>query len=146
MAEERVLLGFDVGGTKIGIGLGTESGKILGSARIPNVDTYPEDILPLMVSESKRLVQEAGLEIGQVSAFGISVPFPADAVNGIMTAPTNNKKWRNVPILSYLKEQLGIPGCFENDANCAALAEWFFGAGKDCKNFIYLTQSTGIGD
>ena len=86
MAEERVLLGFDVGGTKIGIGLGTESGKILGSARIPNVDTYPEEILPKMVSESKRLVAEAGLDITQVSAFGISVPFPADAVNGIMTA------------------------------------------------------------
>ena len=145
MAEKHVLLGFDVGGTKIGIGLGTEDGKILGSCRIPNVDTYPEDILPQMVSESKRLVSEAGLEMSQVSAFGISVPFPADAVNGIMTAPTNNKKWRNVPILSYLKEALGIPGCFENDANCAALAEWFFGAGKDCENFIYLTQSTGIG-
>ena len=145
MAEKRVLLGFDVGGTKIGIGLGTEDGKILGSCRIPNVDTYPEDILPQMVSESKRLVSEAGLEMSQVSAFGISVPFPADAVNGIMTAPTNNKKWRNVPILSYLKEALGIPGCFENDANGAALAEWFFGAGKDCENFIYHTQSTGIG-
>ena len=145
MAEECILLGFDVGGTKIGIGLGTESGKILGSTRISNVDTYPEDILPKMVSESKRLVAEAGLEITDAAAFGISVPFPADAVNGIMTAPTNNKKWRNVPILSYLKEQLGIPGCFENDANCAALAEWFFGAGKDCQNFIYLTQSTGIG-
>ena len=34
---------------------------------------------------------------------------------------------------------------FENDANCGALAEWFFGAAKGCRDFIYLTMSTGIG-
>ncbi len=38
-----------------------------------------------------------------------------------------------------------MPGCFENDANCGALAEWFFGAAKGCTDVIYLTMSTGIG-
>ena len=62
-----------------------------------------------------------------------------------MTTPPNNKYWRNVPIKKYLSENLGIEGFFENDANCGALAEGFFGAGKGCRNFIYLTMSTGIG-
>ncbi len=145
MACKKYVIGFDIGGTKIGIGLGTDSGEILGKARIENVNTYPEDILPRLVSETKRLAAENGLEVKDLAAFGISAPFPADAVNGIMTAPANNRYWRNVPILAYLKKELGIDGCFENDANCGALAEWFFGAGRGCTDFLYLTMSTGIG-
>ena len=145
MSQEKMVLGFDVGGTKIGIGLGGADGRLAGKARIENLNTYPEEVLPKMVSEAKRLVAEVGLSMADVAAFGISAPFPADPANGIMTAPPNNRHWKNVPILAYLREQLGIDGCFENDANCGALAEWFFGAGRGCTDFIYLTMSTGIG-
>lgn len=140
-----VLLGFDIGGTKLGIGLGDSTGKLLGSSRRDNRNTDPAKILPWMVAESKRLAAEAGLKMSDVAAFGISAPFPADAARGIMTKPTNNPLWRNVPILDFLRKELGIPGCFENDANCGALAEWFFGAGRGCRDFIYLTLSSGIG-
>ncbi|MBO5725123.1 MAG: ROK family protein [Lentisphaeria bacterium] len=142
---ERVVLGYDIGGTKLGIGLMTESGKVLGKSRIENKDTYPEDILPLLVSNSFDLVKEAGMTMDQVSCFGISAPGPADIPNGILTAPVNNPHWRNVPILQYLQDHLGSPGCFENDANCGALAEGYFGAGRNVEDFIYLTMSTGIG-
>ena len=141
----KLVIGFDIGGTKIGIGIGWTDGRLLGMSRLDNVNTYPDEMLEKMVSEVHRLVGEAGLKISDFSAFGISVPFPADPVNGIMTRPPNNPHWINVPILSYMKEKLQLPGCFENDANCGALAEWFFGAGKGCTDFIYLTMSTGIG-
>lgn len=140
-----ILLGFDIGGTKIGIGLGDNTGKLLGTCRRDNRNTDPAEVLPWMANEAKRLIAEAGLKISDVDAFGISAPFPADAARGIMTKPTNNPLWRDVPILDYLRNELGIPGCFENDANCGALAEWFFGAGRGCKDFIYLTMSSGIG-
>ena len=91
MAQEKLVLGFDVGGTKIGVGLGSSEGRILGKARIENVDTYPEDVLPQMVAEAKKLVAGAGLTMAGIAAFGISAPFPADPANGIMTAPTNNR-------------------------------------------------------
>ena len=145
MAEERVLLGFDVGGTKIGIGLASDAGRIIGKRRIENVDTSPDDILPLLAQAGKELAEENGMKIGDLAGFGISAPGPADILNGVLTAPPNNKKWRNVPIQKYLEESLGIPGCFENDANSGALAEWFFGAGRGVEDFIYLTMSTGIG-
>lgn len=141
----KYLLGIDIGGTKIGIGLGSESGKIFGSRYRDNRDSDPAEILPWIVEEAHNLTKEAGIKVCDVSAFGISAPFPADAARGIMTRPTNQPKWRNVPILDYLKDNLKIDGCFENDANCAALAEWFFGAGRGFSNFIYLTMSTGIG-
>ena len=141
----KLLLGFDIGGTKIGIGLGDENGKLLGQRRIANVDTDPGEILPRMLRDARELAAEAGVKVSEIAAFGISAPFPADARHGILLAPTNNKRWNNVPILDTFRNELGIPGCFENDANCGALAEWFFGAARGCENFIYLTMSTGIG-
>ena len=140
-----ILLGFDIGGTKLGIGLGTDDGVLLGFSRRDNRDTDPAEVLPWMAAEARKLVAAAGIAMRDVAAFGISAPFPADAARGIMTKPTNNPLWRDVPILDYLKTELGIPGCFENDANCGALAEWFFGAGRGCSDMIYLTLSTGIG-
>ena len=145
MQKDLVLLGFDVGGTKLGIGLGTASGRILDGWRMANVNTRPEEVLPRIAAEARRMVENQGLRMTDVAAFGISAPFPADAKRGIMLEPPNNPHWRNVPILEYLSNALKIPGAFENDANSAALAEWFFGAGKGCENMVYLTMSTGIG-
>ena len=143
--KNEIVLGFDIGGTKIGIGLVTADGKILGSRRIENKDTCPDDILPRLVDNAREIIRENQLSATDIAGFGISAPGPADVANGILTAPPNNKFWRNVPILQYLKEHLGLPGCFENDANCGALAEGFFGAGRGINDFIYLTMSTGIG-
>ena len=103
MSQPVYLLGYDVGGTKIVVSLGTSDGKILGTQRIENKDTYPDVILPLMVETSKKLVSEAGIQLSDIRAFGISTPGPADIPNGIMTAPTNNKHWRNVPSKSISK-------------------------------------------
>ena len=143
--NNKYLLGFDIGGTKIGIGLGTVDGKILQSERVDNKNTDPDKILPLLAEIAKKQIAAENITGRDVLAFGISTPSPADIPNGIITTPPNNPYWRNVPIKSYLENALQIKGCFENDANCAALAEWYFGAGKGCKDMIYLTMSTGIG-
>ena len=100
----RLLLGFDIGGTKIGIGLGDENGKLLGQRRIDNIDTDPGVILPRMLADARELAAEAKVAIADIAAFGISAPFPADARNGILLAPTNNKRWNNVPILETFQK------------------------------------------
>ncbi|MFA7231390.1 MAG: ROK family protein [Victivallaceae bacterium] len=145
MSEIFPVLGYDIGGTKIAASLILSDGRILGKARIENKDTKPEKILPELVETGKLLIKEAGLTCRQVKAIGIASPSPADIPNGIIVAPPNNKFWRNVHIKEYLSEELEIEAFFENDANAGVLAEWFFGAGKGCKNIVYLTMSTGIG-
>ena len=143
--SNKYLIGFDIGGTKIGIGLGTIDGVIVQSDRLDNKNTDPAVILPRLAAIAKELMAKENITGKDVLAFGISTPSPADIPNGIITTPPNNPYWRNVPIKSYLENALQIRGCFENDANCGALAEWLFGAGKGCKDMIYLTMSTGIG-
>ena len=139
------ILGFDIGGTKIAVCLGTSNGRILASGRVDNKERHPDDVLPELVAMGKKLIADAGLKISDVVALGIGSPAPHDIPNGLITKPTNMKKWVNVPIRDYLKNAFGIEAYMENDANAGALAEWFFGAGKKCRNLLYLTMSTGIG-
>lgn len=145
MQKPVYLIGYDIGGTKIAIAIGDSTGKILGKERLDNINTDPAVILPRMAEITLDLIDRAGMKISDFTAFGISSPSPADIPNGIIIAPPNNPYWRNVHIKEYFQNALGIEGFFENDANCGILAEWFFGAGKGCKDVIYLTMSTGIG-
>ena len=145
MSKKIYILGYDIGGTKLAVSLGCSDGTVLASERLANKDTLPDEILPQLVEISQRMVAENNLTMDQIRAFGISSPGKADYPNGIMISPTNNPLWKNVHIRSYMEKNLGIKGYFENDAKCGMLAEWFFGAGRNCSNAIYLTMSTGIG-
>lgn len=145
MSEIFPVLGYDIGGTKIGIGLCSSDGKIYGSDRLDNKDTDPAVVLPRLAEIGQKLITAAGFTNNMVKGIGISSPSPSDVPNGIIVSPPNNPHWRNVHIKKYLSEALGIEGFFDNDANAGVLAEWFYGAGIGGKNIIYLTMSTGVG-
>lgn len=143
--NEFPILGYDIGGTKIAVALMMNDGKVITSERFDNMDTDPEKMLPKLAECGLSMLKTAGISSSAVPGIGISTPSPADIPNGIITAPPNNPKWRNVEIGKFLSEKLGIETIMENDANAGMLAEWFFGAGRGCRNAIYLTMSTGIG-
>ena len=142
---EKIYPGFDIGGTKIGIGLISENGRFIAGERIDNVNTKPEDILPKLADTVKKMICENNIDTADIPAFGISTPGPADIPNGILTNPPNNPYWKNVPLKKYLEDELQLKGYFENDANAAAIAEGYFGAGRNSRDYVYLTMSTGIG-
>ena len=58
---------------------------------------------------------------------------------------SRNMDFKKVPLKSILKKKYNLPVFIENDANCAALAELYYGKGKGKKNFVLLTLGTGIG-
>ena len=51
----------------------------------------------------------------------------------------------NLSLIHILKKEFGVPVMLQNDADACALAEWSMGAGKGCKNMIFLTFGTGMG-
>jgi glucokinase len=139
------ILGYDIGGTKIAVCVADSKGKILAKKRLPSgaVRNYAES-LPDMIAAGHEVVAQAGIDFADVKACGICAPGPLDVPGGRMLK-SPNMPWDGVPIRDDLAAALGIPVFFENDANGGALAEGYFGAAKDCQDFVYLTMSTGIG-
>ncbi len=145
MNTDRYFLGYDIGGTKIAVCVGDQGGNILADTRIAGGTTQQyQEVLPAMLRAADEVAGQAGIDLKQIEACGVSAPGPLDLQNGlILKSP--NMDWDNVPVRDDVSSNLNKPVFFDNDANGGALAEQFFGAGRDCRNMIYLTMSTGIG-
>ncbi|MFO7821784.1 MAG: ROK family protein [Lentisphaeria bacterium] len=143
--ESFPVVGIDIGGTKIAVCVADPNGTILASERVEGGTQKPyASVLPDIVEMIKAAGKEAGIEIDQLAACGVSAPGPLNIPEGVIEK-TPNMVWDDVPIRDDLHARLGIPVILQNDANGGALAEWYFGAAKGCEDFFYLTMSTGIG-
>jgi glucokinase len=81
-----------------------------------------------------------------LAGVGISSPGPVDPFRGIVVqTPNMGPDFHDVPIAEAIQKALGLPAFLERDTNVAALGEMAFGAARDCRDFIYLTVSTGVG-
>jgi glucokinase len=140
------VIGIDIGGTKVAIGIVDEFGSVHAQTRIPtNLIIPPSEMIEQIVQSIHLLFEESGLHLEQVMGIGIGAPGPVDAQNGMITCPPNLPNWIQVPIVAELEATFGVPVRLENDASAAALAEKWVGAAQDNGNFVYMTISTGIG-
>jgi glucokinase len=81
----------------------------------------------------------------EVEAIVVATPGPLDPERGIVFSAPNIPGWENFPLRDELYKRFGVTTMIENDANVAALGEWYFGAGKGHHHVLYITISTGIG-
>jgi glucokinase len=82
---------------------------------------------------------------GTVQGIGIGVPSLVDVASGTVYHMQNIPSWDEVPLGEVLRERFGVPVYVNNDANCFAIGEKYFGAGRAHANFVGLTLGTGIG-
>jgi glucokinase len=76
---------------------------------------------------------------------GVGAPGAVNSQKGILPRSPNLPGWAGIPICRIFKKKFKLPVCIANDANAAALGEAVFGVGKNLKNFMYVTVSTGVG-
>jgi glucokinase len=137
------LLGFDIGGTKTAVVLGTPAGEILARAETPTLAAEPFDIAcNQMIETADRLL---ACENAHPQAISASVGGPLDIERGIIYAPPHLPNWVSAPLKDRLAAHYRLPVYIEHDGNAGALAEWYFGAGRGTQNMIYLTAGTGLG-
>lgn len=138
-------IGVDIGGTSTKVGIVTREGKILMEDHFP---THAHEPFHVFSETFKERVQRLISELNPAyHLLGVGVGAPmAQPFLGIMTTPTNFPGWKtNVPIVKTIQEATNLPAYLTNDANTAALGEWYFGVAKGMKNFIVLTLGTGLG-
>ena len=140
----RYGFGVDVGGTTVKLGLFDEAGELLTSREIPTRrENGGAAILPDIAAEVERILKERGLEKKDVLGIGIGVPGPVDD-NGNVNRCVN-LGWGVFNLHEALGERTGMYGKAGNDANVAALGEYWKGGGKGCRSAIFVTLGTGIG-
>jgi len=141
-----LLLGIDIGGTKLALSLGSAEGEVVRHFRRPiEASGDARRDVARIAEDARRLLVDAGVDRSRVEAVGISAPGPVDVRAGELVEPPNLPGWGRVPLVAWVEAELGGPVAIENDANAAVLAEWRFGAGRGLRDLVYLTMSTGVG-
>lgn len=142
---EKVMVGIDLGGTGIKIGILNRDYDILQQVAIPtNADRPSAEIIADMGKNAVKLLEKSGYQQENCLGVGVGSPGTIDSKNGVVLY-SNNIRWENVPLVKELGKYLTVPVFLNNDANCAALGEVVKGAARGCKNAIFLTLGTGVG-
>jgi len=148
------MIGFDIGGTKCSVSIGVERNgqlEILCKQVIPTDRTVSPLVMvdrmcALAENMSGQLLQTGKENAENIwDAIGISCGGPLDSKRGVILSPPNLPGWDEVPIVVYLQQKYHTKVSLQNDANACAVAEWRYGAGKSCRNMIFLTFGTGMG-
>ena len=141
----QLIVGIDVGGTKVAGGLVNQKGKLLKSLIVPTrADKGFKASYTQITHLIERLIHMAGGK-HQIGGIGICAPGPLNPHTGVIINPPNLPGWRNIPLASLIQKRFDLPAKVENDANAAGWGEVLFGAAVGYRDVFYVTVSTGIG-
>ncbi len=143
--ESKVIVGIDLGGTAVKIGILNQEYEILAQTSVPTgaERTYGQ-VIADMGKTAMALLTGNGYGWEDCLGAGVGSPGTVDSENGIVLY-SNNIRWEHVPLAEELKKYLPVPIYADNDANCAALGEVVKGAAKGYGNAVLLTLGTGVG-
>ncbi len=138
------IIGIDIGGTAVKLGLVSREGIILAKGNLPfgPAKTFPELTDEIGSSLQELLTSSAAT----AAAVGISTPGFANPATGILIDGTQNVPvLKGRSLLQVFSGRFRVPAFIDNDGTCAALGELHFGAGRNFRNLVVVTLGTGIG-
>lgn len=139
------VIGVDLGGTKIEIGLISPENRVTARVRIPTHPALgPQSVVDRIAKEVETLSasRPAGAHI---AALGLCSPGPVDNAAGTLLDPPNLGGLHYAPFQQMLSTRLGIPVEIDHDAKAACLGEYHYGAGRGERSMTYIITGTGVG-
>ncbi len=140
------VLSYDLGGTKIAVGVIHRSGRIIDEIRAPaEFHLGKAAVLKKLIELGKNFLDRHP----EIQRVGVASAGPLDPIQGLLLSPTNfstnHDQWKKVPIVRILGAALKRSVHLENDAAAAVLAEHWMGSAKKFQNVMVLTLGTGLG-
>ena len=136
--------GVDLGGTTVKIAYFNDNGTMLDKWEIPTVTAGGGvQILPDIAASIKDYMNEHDIGASSIVGIGIGVPGPVDG-KGVVNKCVN-LGWGVFNIAETLSELTGFPVKAGNDANVAALGEYWRGGGQGYGSMVMVTLGTGVG-
>lgn len=137
------IIGVDVGGSKIAVGLVSPRGSI-DHAMVFETDVSSEKAtLDCIAGAVEQFIDTYAIELQLNDAIGFGIPGLVDADRGIGIASVN-LNWENVPVRSELSARLNRPCVIDNDVRVGAIGEAIYGQAIDASYFLYLNIGTGV--
>lgn len=139
-------IGVDVGGTKIAYGLFDEKDNLVDTFRQPTDAAIDGPALSdQILYRIHELINSNQITEKDLTGIGICMPSFILFDQGYICMTSAMENVKEFAMRDYLAQRLSVPVVLDNDSNCAALAEYRFGAGRGSRHMIYMAASTGIG-
>ena len=141
------VIALDLGGTKVASAIIDVDGTICYTHKNMLSGREGKDVGRLIVESLDRQLERAAYNKIQIESIGICVPGSVDPDTKRVWAP-NIPGWENYPLLEEIQQHvkhLGIDVYIDNDRSCAIYGEMWQGAGRGCRNCVFLVVGTGIG-
>jgi len=137
--QDIMVIGVDLGGTNIRTALlkGKEIIKT-ASTLVPQTSNANE-----VLEKVAQTIQKVWNK--NVVAIGIGIPGIIDKNKGIVYDIQNIPSWQEVAVKDFINNTFSVDTFLNNDANCFALGEFYFGKSRGVKNYVGLAIGTGIG-
>ena len=119
-------------------------GKVLDKRTFNPYSLQPSDVVSEIARELELLITLNEIDREHVLGVGLAISGIVNSESGVLLRSVN-LGWQDVRIREYLEQALGFRVVVENDANAAALAEFWFGCAGDVSSFMYLKTDTGVG-
>ncbi len=139
-------IGIDVGGTKVAYGLFDSDSNLVARRRHPSSGSMcGGEFCDIIIENVRAIISENDIDVQELEGVGICMPSYVLFNEGAICMTTALPLLNNFPLRDYMRERLSLNVVLDNDANCAALCEHRFGAGKGHEHMLYITLSTGLG-
>jgi len=139
------VLAVDLGGTNVRLGMVTRDGRILRRRRTRIPAAADKQTLYDALTGRIREFMSAGARGSAPGAVAVGFAGPTHSSTGTIYIAPNVGGLSDIRLGEELKSRLGLPVVVANDANCAALGEFFYGAGVGSKSLFMFTLGTGVG-
>ena len=145
-AGKVAAIGADLGGTNIRLALVDAEGGLSEPYRYPTPAKGEAAAVVETLAQGIRVLQHQARAHGiRLAGCGLGVAGLVDGQAGLVYTAPNVAGFQNLPLKKLLEEKVDVPVTLENDANAAAFAEYWLGAGRGVSSLICLTLGTGIG-
>lgn len=150
LVKNKAVIGLDIGGSAIKSALVSDSGKIFSEYKISTKSARsPKDMVDLVASAVRELAAHVKYKsiagVNEIAAVGIGMPGPLDPENGIVFFTPNLPFKKQFNFAKAVKAKIKLPVFIQNDANAAALGEYWAGGSKKTKVSVFITLGSGVG-
>ena len=141
---EKYAIGIDLGGRSVKFGLFTEHGELINKSNIiTRTENNGENILPDTYDHLQKIIEK--FDLNEENLLGIGLGIPGAITDMKLVHKAVNLGWGLVDVKEFFKDKINTKILVENDANVAALGEYWKGSASTADNIVMVTLGTGVG-